>query len=70
MERYRRVTLRADIMFVYKIPLFATIIRAIKFGTLEMLKNRKIPTILEAVQHVYRTYKQRGFQIDVILMNG
>ena len=57
-------------MFVSKIPFFVTISRAIKFGTLELLKNRKIPTILEAVQHVYITYKQQGFQIDVILVDG
>ena len=47
-----------------------TISRAIKFGTLDMLKNRKIPTILEAVRHVYRTYNQRGIQVDFILMDG
>ena len=70
MERYRRVTLGADIMFVNKIPFFVIISRAIKFGTLELLKNRKIPTILEAVRHVYRTYKQQGFQIYVILVDG
>ena len=70
IEWYRRVTLGADIMFFNKIPFFVTISRAIKFGTLDLLKNRKIPTILEAVRHVYRTYKQRGFQIDVILMDG
>ena len=52
MERYRRVTLGADIMFVNKIPFFVTISRAIKFGTLELLKNRKIPTIMEAARHV------------------
>ena len=70
MERYRRVTLEANIMFVNKILFFVTISRAIKFGTLELLKNRKIPTILEAVRHMYRTYKQQGFQIYVILVDG
>ena len=57
-------------MFVSKIPFFVTISRAIKFGTLDLLKNRKIPTVLEAVRHVYRYYKQRGFQIDMTLMDG
>jgi hypothetical protein len=37
MERYRHVTICADIMFVNQIPFFVTISRNIKFGTIEAL---------------------------------
>jgi hypothetical protein len=41
MDKYRDVTLCVDIVFVNKIPFLVTISRNIKFGTAEVLKNRK-----------------------------
>jgi hypothetical protein len=41
MANYRDVTLCVDIMFVNKIPFLVTISRNIKFGTAEVLKNRR-----------------------------
>jgi hypothetical protein len=52
MDRYCHVTLARDIMFVNKMPFFMTVSRAIKFGTSEMISNRRNPTILIAIRQV------------------
>ncbi|KAI2491389.1 Reverse transcriptase (RNA-dependent DNA polymerase) [Fragilaria crotonensis] len=70
VSRYRNVVLAGDIMFVNKLPFFVTISRHIKFGTSELLTNRKIETIFEATKRVYQQYMKRGFKITSILMDG
>ena len=70
MSRYRKVTLAGDIMFVNKLPFFVTISRNIRFSTSEFLSNRKSDTIFKAITHVHQTYAKRGFNIEVILMDG
>jgi virulence-associated protein VapD len=65
MERHWDVTLCVDIMFVNQIPFFITICRNIKFGTIEVLKNRKNPTILQAFKNVNAIYNNLGFQITM-----
>jgi hypothetical protein len=65
MERHQDVTLCVDIMFVNQIPFFITISRNIKFGTIEVLKNPKNPTILQAFKNVNAIYNNRGFQITM-----
>jgi hypothetical protein len=45
MNRYRNVTIAGDIMFVSQIPFFMSISRHIKFGTAEMIKSQKAPTL-------------------------
>jgi hypothetical protein len=61
MDRYRNVTLCIDIMFVNKIAFLLTISRGIKFGTAEILKDRKHLTIMSAIKHVVALYSKRGF---------
>jgi hypothetical protein len=46
MDRYKAVTLAADIMKVNKIPMMVSISSVIKFGTVELLKDQKMGTIL------------------------
>jgi hypothetical protein len=45
MEKHRDIVLCADIMFVNQLPFFVTIGCNIKFGTVELVKNRKQSTI-------------------------
>ncbi len=59
-----------DIMFVNKLPFFATISRHIKFSTSESLAYQKTDTILKAIKHVHQTYVKRGFRITNFLMDG
>ena len=70
MERYRTVTLSGDIMFVNKIPFFVTVSRNIKFGTVEMIENKRNKTLLLAVQQVKSIYMRRGFILSTLLMDG
>jgi hypothetical protein len=50
MERYRKVTLGGDIMFMNKIPFFVSISCNLKFGMAEMIANRQQKTIFTAVK--------------------
>ena len=50
MDHYRKVVLHVDVMKVNKIPFLVTISRAIKFGTVEFLKNAKIETIMDNIK--------------------
>jgi hypothetical protein len=70
MKQYRQVTLAGDIMFVNRIPFFVTLSHHIRFGTAEMLANRKAPTILTAIKQVRNIYLQRGFQIATMILDG
>jgi hypothetical protein len=70
MDRYRHITLTGDIMFVNKVPFFMTVSRAIKFGTAEMIADRKNHTIVVAIKQVIAAYSKRGFVITHLLMDG
>jgi hypothetical protein len=51
LDRYRKVTLCGDIMFVNRIPFFVSISRNLKFGTAEMIANRQQKTVFSAIEH-------------------
>jgi hypothetical protein len=70
MEKYQEITLCADIMFVNWIPLLITVSRNIKFGTTEVLKNRKNPTIAQAFKNIKAIYAKRGFKIIMCHTDG
>ncbi|CAJ1950718.1 unnamed protein product [Cylindrotheca closterium] len=66
-EHYSDITLAIDILFVNKMPFLVTISRHIKFGTVERLHNRQIPTIKRALQKVIALYSRRNFKVISIL---
>jgi hypothetical protein len=70
LNRYRKVTLCGDIMFVNKIPFFVSISRNLKFGTAEMIANRQQKTVFNAIEHVCKLYRSRGFKVEFILMDN
>ncbi len=70
LDRCRDITLCADIMFVNKTIFLITISRQLKFGTGEVLENRKGPTILKAFDAVRKLYERRGLRVRVALMDG
>jgi len=70
MERHRDVTLGVDIMKVNKIPFLVTISRSIRFGTVELLANQKMPTVLKVLLHVCNMYQGRGFRVTAVMMDG
>ena len=56
LERYQKVTLSIDIMFVNGIPFLLTISRGLQFGTAENLLNRQVPTVATALEKVIKLY--------------
>lgn len=69
-EDNRDITLCIDMMFINKMVFLVTISRHIKFGTVEVMANRKAKTILKSVLNVHRLYKKRGFRIKIGLMDN
>jgi hypothetical protein len=57
-------------MFENKIPFFMSISRHIKFGTAEMIKSQKAPTLLAGIKQIKCAYLKRGFNITHILLDG
>jgi hypothetical protein len=70
LDRYKTVTLCGDIMFVNKIPFFVSISRNLKFGTAEMIANRQQKTVFNAIEHVCKLYRSRGFKVEYLLMDN
>jgi hypothetical protein len=63
MAYYRKVVVCVDVMKVNKMPFLVTISRAIKFGTVEWLKNEKADTILKQITDIRNIYIKRGFML-------
>ena len=57
-------------MFVNGLPFLVTISRNIHFGTVEALHDVKGPTLVKGIKHVRDIYKQGGFNVDWVLMDG
>jgi hypothetical protein len=70
MDIHRDVTVAADIMFVNRIGFFMSISRNIKFGTAEMIQNRKTKSLLTSVKGVESIYAKRGFRLHTLLMDN
>ena len=63
LEEHGNVTLATDIMYINKIPFIVTLSRAIRFGTIEMIKDKRKSTIIKSLQQVINAYHRRGFKV-------
>jgi hypothetical protein len=70
MAAHKHVTLAMDIMFINRLPFLVTVSRSLRFGTLEALPNRQIPTVKEKLVSVTKLYRRRGFHIRTVLADG
>jgi hypothetical protein len=70
IERYRSLTLCADLMYVNGILFLLTILRKLKFGIIEALPNRLEATLIAGLVSTVRVYKQRGFSVSLGLTDG
>ncbi len=70
MERYRTLTLCANLMYVNGVPFLLTMSRNLKFGTIEALPNWLEATVITGLVSMVRVYKQRGFSISLGLADG
>jgi len=50
-------------MYINKIPFLVTLSRAIRFGTIEMIKDERKSTIIKSLEQVINAYHGRGFKI-------
>jgi len=57
-------------MFVNTVPFLVTISRNLKFGTIEVLPNRKITSILKGIKKVKDIYAKRGFRVTLGMMDN
>ena len=70
LDSNKDITLSADILFVNRIPFYATIRRHTKFTTVEAIPSQKLPQIIKSTQSVIDLYSQRGFKVTTTLMDG
>lgn len=70
MEKYRSVTLSANVLKVNKIPFLMSISHALHFGTVQLLNNQKTGTMLGAIQNICALYAHRGFKVTIMMMDG
>jgi hypothetical protein len=69
-EKYREVTLTADIMFVRGYRFFVSVSEHIIFGTSQYLEDAKILTIVAAFEQICNVYEARGFKVTIAMMDG
>jgi Reverse transcriptase (RNA-dependent DNA polymerase)/Zinc knuckle len=69
-ERYKDVTVCADIMKVNGIPFLVSISRGIRFGTVEMVERKSAKVVLKAIQQIKQIYAKRGFNLHTLVMDG
>lgn len=69
IDVHKAVTLCADIMFINKLIFLVTVSRKLKFGTIEMIPNRKKETIIKGIKAVHSLYTKRGFRVVLGLMD-
>jgi len=69
LEEHANVTPTVDIMYINKIPFIMTLSRAIRFDTIEMIKDERKLTIIKSLQQVINSYHERGFKIQHILVD-
>ena len=62
LEEHGTVTLTVDIMYMNEIPLLMTLSRALRLGTIKMIKDKRKATIMKSLQQVINTYNDRGFK--------
>ena len=70
LSRYRDVSIGADIMYVNSVRFFVTISQHLQFGTIEMINDAKVATLVKSVQQVQKVYGKRGFFIKNINMDN
>ena len=68
MSQYCHITLAADVMYISRIPMLVTVSCNIRFGTVEALHNRNLPTLIN--KSIATMYRQARFRIVATKMDG
>jgi len=67
LEEQRNMKLAVDLMYINKIPFIINTSRATHFGTIEMIKDKRMVTIMRSLQQVINPYHSRGINKRHIL---
>ena len=70
LQKYRKVTLCVDIMYVNRVAMLVSISREIRFGTLEVIPNNKSTVLMKGLKSILQVYQRGGFQVEAALMDG
>jgi hypothetical protein len=70
VDANKAVTLKADVFFVDGIAFLITVSRRIKFVTVKHLPIRTATSLSKHLQQVLLVYKQAGFRVKSILIDG
>ena len=68
-DKYKDVTISADIMYVQGIMFFVSVSKHIKFTTEEIIDNRSAKTLFKCLQNIQKVYKMRDFNIKCAMMD-
>lgn len=68
-ERYRDITLCADVMSVNGIRFLISISRNIHFGAVIAIKDKSIDTLFNGMQQILQIYQHGGFKVRLALMD-
>jgi len=66
MQHCASIILSIDIMYVNGITFLVTTSRTIRFGTIESIPNRQIPTVVKALGRVLALYHRRQLRISTV----
>ena len=69
-DKYKTVTLGADIFYVNSIRFFVSISAHIGFGTTQPISNGKVETLANSLDAVVNLYRIRGFRVTLALMDN
>jgi hypothetical protein len=63
------VTWAISIMFVNGLPFLVSILRNVKFVTVEYLLGRNQPSLIKSIRKIIYLYNKRGFNVNTALMD-
>jgi len=70
LEEHGNFTMATDIMYINKIPFIITLSRAIQFGTIEKIKDKRKSTIIKSLQQIINTYHAKVLSYDTFSWTG
>lgn len=70
MKRHHEVVLGFGVMFINAIPFAVSVSRALKFGTVEAVSNRRKQTLLTGINSIKETYARRGLLANTFITDN
>lgn len=70
LKHYSNFEVRADMIFINRIPFFVSISRFISFTTVKILPNLSNKMLFYICRRVVRVYLNHGFSLNMFLLNG